>query len=73
MKCKCREINQLEGNEAIEYADKHLIVVSIDNINWETELICTYTKIKWVLDYPKSYLQGGGPPRLRKIIGEINE
>ncbi len=58
---------ELEGVPAIEYAEKYLRKVRVDNRLWEIEYIDGATGQRWVMDYPQSELQGGGPPRLRPV------
>ena len=67
MKCKCIEINKLEGNEAIQYARNHLRKVKVDGEKWEIEYICPESGIRWIEDFPYGESHGGGPSRLRKI------
>jgi hypothetical protein len=55
---------ELSGAAAVEYA-KRLRKVSVNAQTWEVEYIDDATGQRWVMDYPQSELQGGGPPRLR--------
>ena len=64
MKCKCLAITELDGAEAKQYADQHLLEVTTDAVNWTVEYVCPETKRRFLLDYPQSELHGGGPPRL---------
>lgn len=65
--CKCEEITELEGNEALDYIDSHLVKIKVDGKNWEITYKCPFTAIKWLKDYPHSEYHGGGSPRLRKL------
>ena len=67
MNCQCEELTELFGNKAEEYAKNHLQKILIDVSKWETRYRCPEKGITWIMDFPQSYLQGGGPPRLRKI------
>ncbi|WP_448593695.1 Imm27 family immunity protein [Thermoflexus hugenholtzii] len=67
MKCQCREISEIAGSDAEEYAREHLIKVRVDGIAWEIEYQCPETGIHWVMDFPCGEAHGGGPPRLRKL------
>jgi hypothetical protein len=58
---------ELYGVEAVEFAHQHLKKIKSSPDTWETEYICEKTGERWVLDYPHSECQGGGPPRLRKV------
>ncbi|MFZ5909212.1 MAG: Imm27 family immunity protein [Chloroflexota bacterium] len=66
MKCKCREIDELNGRQAQDYAQDHLKKTRVDGQTWQIEYECPYTSVKFIMDFPESELQGGGPPRLRK-------
>jgi hypothetical protein len=57
--------DELHGAAAVEFA-KRLRKVKTDVRTWEVEYIDDATGERWVLDYPHSELQGGGPPRLRR-------
>jgi hypothetical protein len=67
MKCICQKITELEGNDALDYAENHLEIISIDKDNWQTLYECPVTGIQWLKDYPDSEYHGGGSPRLRKM------
>ena len=67
MKCSCDELEELTGNEASDYANKHLTDVRNDPVNWITEYECPQTGVRYVLDYPHAPYHGGGPPRLRSV------
>jgi hypothetical protein len=59
----------LEGADALHYADDHLEKVAVDVRAWTASYRCPNTGRRWLLDYPESELQGGGPPRLRQVEG----
>jgi hypothetical protein len=65
--CACLSLYALEGVEALAYADEHLEEVSTDPVAWTVIYRCPVTGRVWLLDYPDSQLQGGGPPRLRQL------
>jgi hypothetical protein len=67
MNCKCADITELEGNEALDYVKQHLMEVFVDGKTWEIEYECPNTGIRWLLDYPHGEYHGGGSPRLRKL------
>jgi len=71
IKCQCEEIDQLDGRKAQDYARQHLTKISVDGTKWETHYTCPQTGIQWVMGYPQSEAQGGGPPRLRKSSNKI--
>ena len=55
---------ELVGEAAVEYA-KRLRKVMVNPQTWDVEYVDDATDERWVLDYPRSDLHGGGPPRLR--------
>jgi len=57
---------ELNGRDALDYA-KRLRKVREDATGWEIEYIDDATGERWLMDYPQSYLHGGGPPRLRRV------
>jgi hypothetical protein len=67
MNCRCTRLSEIEGQEANIYAKNHLQKIRVDGERWEIKYVCPETGIVWIMDFPKSHLQGGGPPRLRKI------
>lgn len=58
---------ELEGAEAIRYAETKLKKVRSDPDTWEVEYVDEATGETWILDYPDSGAHGGGSPRLRRI------
>ena len=36
MDCKCLELTELEGNEALHYVEQHLVEVFVSGKTWET-------------------------------------
>ena len=67
MNCNCQNTSELNGNDAIEYAENHLIKIQVDGENWQILYKCPLTGIQWLKDYPHSEYHGGGSPRLRKM------
>lgn len=67
MNCQCNDVKELNGRMAQDYAQEHLRIVRVGN--WEIEYECPDTGIHFLMDYPHSELQGGGPPRLRQLAG----
>jgi hypothetical protein len=65
MECHCNDFNIIDGAKAKDYANSHLLKVEVRN--WEIDYECPETGIHWLMDYPYSERQGGGPPRLRKL------
>jgi hypothetical protein len=65
--CLCADIDELEGNSAINYAQGHLNELRVDGRLWQIEYMCPETAVRWLLDYPHSEYHGGGHPHLRKI------
>ena len=65
MKCRCNELNEIDGWEADDYAKGHLNKIRVSN--WEIEFECPETGIQWIMDFPHGELQGGGPPHLKKV------
>jgi hypothetical protein len=61
------EPEQLEGNEAIAFAERNLRKLQVDGLNWEIQYEDPITGEKWLMDYPHSEAHGGGSPRLRKL------
>lgn len=66
------ERSEYEGNEAEEFA-KRLNQVSVNVVKWEIRFIDPQTSAQWVMDFPHSEMHGGGPPRLRKVVGTRDE
>jgi Immunity protein 27 len=60
-------MSELEGAEAVEYAQQRLKEVRVDPDKWEVEYVDERTGDKWLMDYPHAELQGGGSPRLRRV------
>ena len=58
---------EYEGNEAIDYAEKHLKEVKVDQVKWETYYIDEKTGEKWIEFFPHGELHGGGSPHLKKV------
>jgi hypothetical protein len=67
MTCKCPILTELEGNDALDYAELHLVEIFVNGRTWEIEYKCPDTGVRWLLDYPHSEYHGGGSPRLRKL------
>ena len=67
MNCKCPELTELEGNEALDYAKQHLIEVFVNGETWKQNTNAQTPMFKWLLDYPYAEYHGGGSPRLRKM------
>lgn len=67
MNCKCKELFELEGNDALDYIQSHLQTILVDGEKWRTLYECPLTQIQWLEDYPNSEYHGGGSPRLRKL------
>ncbi|NDC83801.1 hypothetical protein EB093_09115 [bacterium] len=59
-------LEELTGDRLIEMR-KSLLKIAVDAKLWEKYFINPTTKERWIEDYPQSELQGGGPPRLRKV------
>jgi len=57
---------ELYGNEAHKFADS-IKELKVDVNNWLVYYFDKETKEFWLMDYPNSELQGGGPPRLTKM------
>lgn len=64
MECRCSTVERLEGAEAAEYLAKHLHRLTVDNRTWDAIYRCPTTAVEWIESYPRSELQGGGPPVL---------
>ncbi len=67
MRCACESLTVLTGNEAEQYAAEHLEKLEVDPVNWTKRFVCTETGQVWLMDYPRSHLHGGGPPRLQRL------
>ena len=57
---------ELHGGDAIKFANERLRKLRTNADTWEVEYVDDDTGEVWLMDYPKSELQGGGSPRLRK-------
>jgi Immunity protein 27 len=66
MTCECRDLAELNGSAAQDYARGHLDKLETDPVEWTIQYRCPETGAKWVMDHPHSELQGGGSPRLRR-------
>ena len=64
--CRCAQLGELLGGEAVEYSSGHLTRTGVADGAWTTFLRCHQTGITFIMDYPRSELHGGGPPRLRR-------
>jgi hypothetical protein len=60
-------MDQLHGDEALRFAESHLRKIGVDESGWETRFENPVDGSRWLMDYPQSEMQGGGPPRLIKI------
>jgi len=60
------ERSELHGREAQEFAREFLAQIRVDAERWETWYRDQRDGAVWLMDYPSSELQGGGPPRLRR-------
>jgi Immunity protein 27 len=58
--------HELNGAEAIKFANDHLRKVKVNAGTWEVDYVDDLTGETWVMDYPNSEPQGGGSPRLRR-------
>ncbi len=65
--CRCREIVQLDGDEARVYAHDHLRGDHVDIDHWEFRYTCPATGVAFLLDHPHRDGRGDGPPRLRTV------
>jgi Immunity protein 27 len=61
------KLEQLEGKDAIDFAERYLKKIRTDGLNWEIEYEDPITGDRWMMDYPHSEAHGGGSPRLRKL------
>jgi hypothetical protein len=59
---------ELRGRAAQDWADEHLEKVYVDVVRWTVEYRDPRDGSAWLLDYPDGHLEGGGPPRLRRIL-----
>lgn len=57
---------ELEGKEAVDFAERHLRKLQANPQTWEIEYEDPSTGERWVMDYPHSEAHGGGSPRLRR-------
>ncbi len=67
MKCRCNEIDYLDGVAAQKYAREHLQTVSINADDRQTEYVCPDTGKRWLEDCPYPAAHADGPPRLRAM------
>ncbi len=58
--------SEYNGVEAIKFAKRHLRKIEVRERGWEVEYEDPRTGEGWIMDWPHSEAQGGGPPRLRK-------
>lgn len=68
--CRCLQMGRLEGNRADEYSRLHLVRVAGNPETWHILYRCPSTGAYWVKSYPRSELQGGGPPVLLRVPPE---
>jgi hypothetical protein len=67
MTCHCLGVSEMDGDDARRYASRHLVQVEARANGWEMLYRCPATGRTWLMDYPRSAEQGGGPARLRQI------
>jgi hypothetical protein len=68
MSCTCSNApDELTGNAAEDFARSHLAESWVDATNWRVGYRCAESETWWLRDSPQAHLQGGGPPRLRKV------
>lgn len=64
---RCREIIRLDGDEASDYTDAHLVEIDVHESGWIIiRYRCPETRAEWLLDWPYDYAHGGGPRRLNR-------
>ena len=51
MKCRCDEIERLDGEEAEAYASEHLRLIERGRDNFEMYQ-CDATRSSWIMDFP---------------------
>ena len=66
-------MEELNGRPAGVYAQNHLKKFSVNGELWEILFECPITGIQWIEDFPQGEAQGGGPPRLRKLLTQHDE
>jgi hypothetical protein len=64
------EADELNGRAAQVFAEAHLDKIEVDVVQWTTTYRDPRDGSEWLMDYPHGELQGGGPPRLRRITHE---
>jgi hypothetical protein len=66
-KCRCKDVGHLHGVAAQEYAQSHLEVLEVDDVNWTVLYRCPSTGILWKETFPHSGAHGGGPSELQRL------
>jgi hypothetical protein len=59
------QTSEYDGTEAYKFAEKHLC--RLEAKDWTVSFEDTQTGELWLMEFPQSYMHGGGPPRLRKV------
>lgn len=78
MNCLCDSTaSVLEGRSAKDFAYTELTRLGSTSSGWVVVYRCPRCGAYWVLDWPLSGMQGGGPARLRRIeeeeVGRLGE
>ena len=58
---------ELTGNAAKRFAQAHLEKIATNLAEWTTTYRDPGDGSLWVMDHPQAELNGGGPPRLRRL------
>ena len=70
VECRCGPSLALGGSDAEAYAQDHLLKRFVNEREWLKGFVCPDSGQLWLMDFPESELQGGGPPRLR-LVAEL--
>jgi hypothetical protein len=65
--CRCQDVSELHGDEALAYVEHHLRRVRQEHGAWL--LVCSLTGQEWVEDFPRDTATKGwvGTCRLRRF------
>ena len=67
--CWCGLATEFWDGQAKDYADRHLDRIEVRADGWEVLYRCPVTETEWLEDHPIGEEHGGGPTRLRRLVG----
>jgi Immunity protein 27 len=71
-RCSCDVITEVRGADVASVLE-HLEPIEHDARQWLATYRCRRTAARWLLTYPQSGMQGGGPPLLTRLPATAGE